>query len=549
MKKIKKWVAGVLVAVVVSISVGFQSDFFEIAKQIDIYTTLFKELNMHYIDEVNPAELTNKSINYMLSSLDPYTQYYDEQGVEDARITSTGEYGGIGAISRYKNNTLTIREVLMNSPAQKSGIKAGDKIIKIEDVVVKDYGDKSITALLNGLPDTKVNLQIERQNKIFDIDITREKIDINPVPYFTMLDSEVGYISFTKFNEKSASSIKSAFLELKEQGMRKLIIDVRSNPGGLLNEAVKISNFFIPKDKIVVTTKAKIDRWSETFKTVAEPLDLEIPISVLINNRSASASEILAGSLQDYDRAVVIGEQSFGKGLVQRYRALTYGTQMKLTISKYYTPSGRCIQELDYTNRDDKGNIPKFSDIERKVFKTEKGRTVYGGGGIQPDIEIKKPTTTETTKILLNSDAFFNYITSYFYAHKTIDDPSDFKLNNTDYRLLTDYLKNYHSDFETETEAAFSKAKREAAKEKLDGSLNASYSSLLAEIQDQKLKELDKNRDEILDKLTEEIVKRYYYIEGMYQQKAVFDATILKAVSILNDSNKYKATLNDLTDH
>ena len=549
MRKIKKWAVGILVTVVVAVSVGFQSDFFEIAKQIDIYTTLFKELNMYYIDEVNPAKLTNKSINHMLSSLDPYTYYYDEQGVEDARIASTGEYGGIGAISQYKDNILTIREVLVNSPAQKSGIKVGDKVIKIEDIVVKDYGDKSITALLNGLPDTKVKLQLERQNKIFDIEITRQKIHINPVPYFTMLDAEVGYISFTKFNEKAASSIKNAFLELKEQGMKKLIIDVRSNPGGLLNEAVKISNFFLPKDKVVVTTKAKTEKWSDTFKTRSEPLDLEIPISILVNNRSASASEILAGSLQDYDRAVIIGERSFGKGLVQRYRTLTYGTQMKLTISKYYTPSGRCIQELDYTNRDEKGNIPKFSDVERKAFSTEKGRTVYGGGGIQPDIEIKKPTTTETTKILLNSDAFFNYATSYFYTHKSIVAASDFKLRNSDFSSLVNYLKNHHNYFETKTEAEFNKAKQKAATENLDGNLSKSYASLLEDIRDEKLKELEKNKQEILEKLTEEIVKRYYFNEGMYQQKTVFDTTILKAVSVLNNSNEYNGTLSTGENH
>jgi len=545
MKKIKKWTIGVLVTIVVAVSVGFQSDFFEIAKQIDIYTTMFKELNMYYIDEVNPAKLTNKSINHMLSSLDPYTQYYDEQGVENARISSTGEYGGIGAISQYKNNMLIVREVLINSPAQKAGIKPGDEIVKIEDVVVKDFGDKSITTLLNGLPNTNVRLQIERQNNIIDVDITRKKIDINPVPYFSMLDAEVGYISFTKFNEKGASAIKKAFLELKEQGMKKLIIDVRSNPGGLLNEAVKIANFFIPKDKIVVTTKAKVEKWSDTFKTREAPIDLEMPISILINNRSASASEILAGSLQDYDRAVIIGERSFGKGLVQRYRPLTYGTQMKITISKYYTPSGRCIQELDYTNRDEKGNVPKFSDVERKIFKTEKGRTVYGGGGILPDIEIIKPTTTETTQTLLNSDAFFNYATNYFYANQSIAAPTEFKLNNADYASLKNYLKGKHSHFETKTEAIFNEAKQKASIENLDGNLEKSYANLLEEIQIEKLRELDKNQEEILEKLTEEIVKRYYYEEGVYQQKAVFDSTILKAISILNNSEEYHATLNE----
>lgn len=545
MHKIKKWVIGIFVAIAITISAGFQSDFFEIAKQIDIYTTLFKELNMYYIDEINPAKLTEKSVNHMLSNLDPYTRYYDEQGVEDARIASTGEYGGIGAISRYKNNTLTIREILKNSPAEKAGIKPGDKILKIEDVVVKDFEDESISTLLNGLPNTKVKLQIKRQNKIMAIEVTRKKISINPVPHFTMLDAELGYISFTMFNEKAAMEVKKAFLELKDKGMKKLIIDVRNNPGGLLNEAVKITNFFIPKNKIVVTTKAKIKKWSNTFKTRAEPLDLEIPIAILVNNRSASASEILAGSLQDYDRAVIIGERSFGKGLVQRFRPLTYGTQMKITISKYYTPSGRCIQELDYTNRDDNGNIPKFSDAGRKTFKTEKGRTVYGGGGIQPDVEIEKPTTTKTTETLLKSDAFFNYATNYFYKNTAIAKPSKFNLSYSDYTLLKNYLRKNHNYFETKTEAEFKKAKQKAIDENLDRNLSKSYENLLEKIQIEKLKELDKNKDEILDKLTEEIVKRYYYAEGVYQQKTSFDKTILKAATLINNSKEYHAILKN----
>ena len=383
MNKIKKWIIGVFVVIFVAISASFQSDFFEIAKQIDIYTTVFKELNMYYIDEVNPAKLTHKSINHMLQSLDPYTVYYDEQGIEDARISATGEYGGIGTLVVFKNNTLLVKELLKDSPAEDAGIKPGDKILKIDAILVTEFDEKGASTLLNGLPNTQVKLLIERQNKTFEVSVTRKKIDISPVPYFSMLDAEVGYISFIKFNEKAASEVKKAFLELKEQGMKKLIIDVRSNPGGLLNEAVKITNFFIPKDKVVVTTKSKIEKWSETFKTNAEPLDLDMPITILIDNRSASASEILAGSLQDYDRAVILGERSFGKGLVQQYRELSYGTQMKITISKYYTPSGRCIQELDYTNRDDQGNIPKFSDVGRETYKTKIGRMVNEGEGIE----------------------------------------------------------------------------------------------------------------------------------------------------------------------
>jgi len=541
--KIKKIAIGVLVIVTIAISVGFQSKFFEVAKQIDIYTTLFKELNMYYIDEVNPAKLTNNAISNMLTNLDPYTRYYNEQGVEDARIKQAGEYGGLGAASQYKNKTLTIREVFKNSPAQKAGIKPGDIILKIDAIVVKDFEGNSITTLLKGLPNTKVTLQIKRQNNVFDVVVVRKKIILNPVPYFSMLNQEVGYISFIKFNNKAASEVKKAFLNLKEQGMKKLIIDVRSNPGGLLNEAVKITNFFIPKNKIVVTTKAKIKKWSDTFTTRNEPLDLEIPIAILINNRSASASEILAGALQDYDRAVIVGERSFGKGLVQRYRKLSYGTQLKVTISKYYTPSGRAIQELDYTNRDAKGNIPKFSDAGRNVFKTEKGRTVYDGGGIEPDIKIKKPKTTTTTTALLNSDAFFNYATNYFYKNKIIVAPSKFKLKDADFNLLKSYVRKNYKDFETKTETAFKEAKEKATIEGLDRSLNKIYTQLLYEIQTEKHKELDKNKEEILHKLTEEIVKRYYYADGVYKQKVVFDSTISKAISLLNNTEKYHSIL------
>lgn len=545
MSKIKKWILGVFVVISITVSTAFQSDFFEVAKQIDIYTTLFKELNMYYIDEVNSAKITNNAVNHMLSNLDPYTRYYDEQGVEDARIRATGDYGGIGALSIFKKNTLTIREIFKNSPAEKANIKPGDKIIKIGNILVSDFEGEGIVALLNGLPNTTVNLEIERQKKRFTVEVTRKKIEINAVPFYTMIDDEVGYISFTKFNEKASAQVKDAFLTLKGEGMKKLIIDVRSNPGGLLNEAVNITNFFIPKDKIVVTTKAKVKKWSDTFKTKTEPLDLEIPISILVDGYSASASEILAGSLQDYDRAVVLGERSFGKGLVQRYLPLSYGTQMKITISKYYTPSGRCIQELDYTNRDDKGTIPKFSDEGRTTYKTANGRTVFGGGGILPDVEINKPTTTETTKILLNSEAFFNYATNYFYENKTIEEASKFNLNTSDYNDFKSYISQHHADFETKTEAEFLKASQISKEEHLNDNLTASYAALLKTIHSEKLKELDKNKDEILSKLTEEIVKRYYSEESVYQQKVVFDATILEAVSLLNNTSAYKKILSN----
>ncbi len=541
--KIKKLSLVILATLALLISIGFQSKFFEVAKQIDIYTTLFKELNMYYIDEVNPSKLTNNVIGNMLENLDPYTRYYDEQGVEDARIKATGEYGGIGAAARYYNKILTIREIYKNSPAEIAGLRVGDNILKIDDIVVKDFDDDGILALLNGLPKTKVKFQLERKSNIVEVEIIREKIEISPVPYYGILSDDVGYISFVKFNNRASKEVKKAYLDLKDQGMKKLIIDVRNNPGGLLNEAVQIANYFIPKDKIVVRTKAKIKKWSQTFKTRNEPLDMEIPLVIIVNNRSASASEILAGSLQDYDRAVILGERSFGKGLVQRYRELSYGTQMKLTISKYYTPSGRCIQELDYTNRDDKGNIPKFSDFDRKEFKTEIGRTVFGGGGILPDIKIEKIKTTKTTSILLNSDAFFNFVTQYTNENKTIAEPSIFELGDKEYKSLKNFLSKNHKDFQTTTEADFEKAKKNATLENLDKNLSKSYSDLLNEIRLEKFKELEKNKKEILAKLTEEIVKRYYYSEGVYKQKTVFDKDITAAVLLLNDAAEYTKIL------
>lgn len=541
----KKISIGIVVITLVIITAGFQSKFFEVAKQIDIFTTMFKELNMYYIDEINPADLMKHAVENMLETLDPYTRYYDEQGVEDARVAATGEFGGIGALSKFKNNSLQIREIIKNTPAEKAGLKPGDNILKIDNIVVAEFNEKGANTLINGLPGSEVKLAIQRMDKTFEVELVRKKIELNPVPYYTKLKDNVGYISFTTFNEKAAKKVKDAFMELKEEGIKSLIIDVRGNPGGLLNEAVKITNFFIPKDKIVVTTKAKIQKWSDIFKTKNEPIDVTMPIAILIDNYSASASEILAGALQDYDRAVIIGERSFGKGLVQRYRELSYGTQMKITISKYYTPSGRNIQKLDYTHRDKDGNVPEFSDKGSRQFKTLNGRAVFGGGGIMPDVDLKNESITKTTEILLKSDAIFNYVTHYFYKNATISEPTSFQLSNVDYYTFKNYLNAHHADFETELEMDFEKAMQKKFKDNLFKNLDKSYSNLISKIQEEKLKELDKNKEEIINKLSEEIIKRYYYTEGVYKHKAVFDQEILKAVEILNNSKKYNQILNN----
>jgi carboxyl-terminal processing protease len=539
MKNIKKTGVIALLIVVTTIFVSYKSSFFEVAKQIEIYTTLFKELNMYYIDETNPAELTDVAIDNMLKNLDPYTQYYDEQGVENAKINAMGEYGGIGATSSYVNNKLIIIETYEDSPADNADVKPGDEIIMVDDVLVSDYKKDAVTALLQGLPKTKVKLKLKRQNRSFEVELIRQKIEINPVPYYRMIDDEVGYISFIKFNRKASDEVKNAYEDLKDQGMTKLILDVRGNLGGLVNEAIEIVNFFVPKNEIVVTTKAKVVKWSDTYKTKKEPLDLEIPLVLLIDGRSASASEILAGSLQDLDRAIIVGERSFGKGLVQRYRKLTYGTQLKLTISKYYTPSGRSIQELDYSNRNENGEVPKFSDKERNAFKTKNGRTVYDGGGIQPDIKFERPEQTEATKSLLNSNAIFDFATDYYYAHDTIESSKDFQLSNRDFQSFISYLKSDSSGFKTNTELVFEKALSVAYEESYDDVIEQSYNDLIEKVNTKKIEELNLNKDEILDYLKEKILNRYYYKKGEYINKVFNDKAITQASKLLKNENKY----------
>lgn len=535
----------ILVLLLNSISIQSQkSDFFEVAKQLEIYNSAFKELNMYYMDELNPAEMNEIAIKAMFSRLDPYTNYYDEQGIEDVRIQRSGEYGGIGTQTRFKNKRLFILEVYKEGPAAAAGLLAGDEIIQINDILLKNYDEEeSVASLLRGLPDTKVNLKIIRQGKPMDFTVSRSKIEMSSVPFFGMVDKEVGYISFIKFNEKASMEVKNAYSELKEKGMKKLIIDVRSNPGGLLNEAVNIVNFFIPKDKVVVTTKGKVKKWSNTYQTKNEPIDLNIPLVILIDGRSASASEILSGSLQDYDRAVVMGERSFGKGLVQRYRELPYGTQMKLTISKYFTPSGRCIQELDYTNRQKDGEIPKFSDGKVNEFKTTNGRKITDGGGVFPDIIIEKPATLDITKKLFTSDAFFNFITQYYYEHPNIGTAKDFKIDKVVYEKMKSYLLQNPNEFETATEMNFTKAMESAKKEGFDKEIQADFNAFKQIVAEKKIRKLDENKEEIIERLTEEIVRRYYYRVGEYEQKMAHDPIIVQAAKLLNDKNKYEKIL------
>ena len=540
MKSLKSKLTALFLIAAISISVSYKSDFFEIAKQIEIYTTLFKELNLYYVDEINPAEVMDKAIENTLANLDPYTRFYDEQGVINARISAEGAYGGIGASIVYRNGNLIIREVFEDNPAQKSGLKVGDEIIEINNTILKEQTEEVVRSFLKGLPNSTVNMKVMRQNQEMSFKLSRETVEIDAVPFYQMIDDEVGYIAFVKFNRKASDQVKNAIEDLKSQGMQKLIIDVRHNPGGLLNEAVEIVNFFIPKNKVVVTTRAKLEKWSNTYKTRKEPLDIEIPLIILIDERSASASEILAGALQDYDRAVIIGKRSFGKGLVQRSRKLSYGTQLKLTISKYYTPSGRCIQELDYTNR--KGDsIPKFSDGGVNEFKTENGRIVFDGGGVSPDYKIDMPEKTEATKRLLVSDGIYNYATEYYYKHPTIGEVSKFELDKKEFELFKEYLKKNQKSFQLNSEKYFDEAVEKAKKDDL--SISKAYQELQESIQIEKIAALSPNKEEIIDALTLKIVNQYYFRNGEYQYKMSFDRTIKEAIQLLQDDEKYTAIL------
>jgi len=521
------------------LSFAFKSKFFEVAKQIEIYNTLFKELNMYYVDEINPAELTDIAIKNTLKDLDPYTNFYNEQDVEDARILREGEYGGIGVSVYYVKQGIQINEIFKGYAADKAGLKSGDIIVSIDGASVENMEREQLSMLIKGTPNSRLSVKINRQGKSIQKEITRDKVIVNPVPFFEMIDEETGYIVLTRFNEKASSEVKKAFRKLKKTGMKKLVFDLRGNPGGSLLESINISNFFLPKGKVIVSTKAKIKKWSNTYKSTHEPLDLEIPIVVLVNDRSASASEIVSGSLQDYDRAVIMGQRSFGKGLVQRYRELTYGTQLKLTISKYYTPSGRCIQELDYANRDKDGKVPKFSDAGINAFKTANGREVFDGGGILPDVVIKTSEKTEATEAILNSKAIFNFSVNYYYQHPSIESDTDYEFKDVEFNDFKSFLK-VDTTFVTRQEALF----KEAYKTVKVNSISKEYEEIKEKLFIDKVNQITKNKDILKSILQEEILKRYYFQEGVYNHNLKNDLVIQEAVKLLNTQEKYQQILS-----
>lgn len=537
----KKYIIPIVASAFLYVGVSFKDDFFEIAKQIEIFTTLFKEVNRNYVDETNPGELMDKAIKGMLASLDPYTVYFNEQDVVKFKINNTGEYNGIGALITRKEDKLIIKEPYKNFPADKAGLKAGDEIIQVGDIVLSDFKDDA-SQLFKGVKNTKIDIKYIRQGKTYSAQVILDEIEIKSVPFFSKIDDKTGYIVLSHFSKKASLETKEALEQLKREGAERIILDLRDNPGGLLNEAVNICNLFVPKNEIIVTTKSKNDKHNNTYKTTREPIDVQIPLVIIVNGKSASASEIVSGALQDLDRAVVIGSRSYGKGLVQKPVDLTYGTQLKVTISRYYTPSGRCIQALDYSHKDKNGMAIKTEEKNYNAFKTRKGRTVYDGGGIQPDIELEESKSSPIATALVRNDGIFNYVTSYYYKNPSLGNqiPS---FSDADYADFKQFLKTQKFSFDTETEIALKNTLATAKKEKIDETITTEYQQLLTALQKSETNLLDKNQKEIKGLILDEIIKRYQYQEGLYQYYIKNNAEIKRATSVLNSDLEYKAIL------
>ena len=519
--------------------------YFEIAKNLDIFATLFKEVNTYYVDEITPAKLVKTGIDAMLRSLDPYTNYIPEDDIEDFRTMTTGQYGGIGASVVKRNGKTVVQSAYEGYPAQKAGLLPGDEILDINGVVVDRKSNADISKLLKGQANSVVKLMVTRygQEKPVEINITRDRIQVDNVPYTGMISGDVGYFQLGSFTVDAGKEVRAAVNKLKEQGAKKIVFDIRDNPGGLLNEAVNISNLFIDKGLDVVSTKGKVTEWNKTYKALDVPLDTQIPVAIITSSRSASASEIVSGVLQDYDRAVVVGERTFGKGLVQATRPLSYNSQLKVTTAKYYIPSGRCIQEIDYAHRGDDGTLGKFPDSLRTAFKTTAGRTVYDGGGVAPDIEVHEREIADITRILLQKSYLFDYATRYRAEHATIATARGFKLADADYQKFVAYLQGKNISYSTDAEKALVDLGKKVKEEKHYDDVKLELEAIRKKVTVNKANDLLRFKPEIKELLEQEIVSRYYFEKGRTEAGFDDDPNIIAAVAVLNDPNRYTALL------
>lgn len=517
---------------------------FRIAKNLDIFFSLYRELNTFYVDEINPDKVIKTGIDNMLKTLDPYTVFYPESDADEFAFMTTGKYGGIGSLIRGGSEYVVISEVYRNFPADKAGIKAGDILKKVDGTSLKGVSTDKVSDKLKGNPGTDITVTIERDGTEKDYTMKRERIIIPPVPYSGMLDPVTGYIRFTNFTQGSVQDVKDALLKLKANNPGQIILDLRGNPGGLLSEAVEIVNLFVGSGNEVVSTKGKIKQFDEDFKTTKAAVDEKIPVAVLINRGSASAAEIVAGAIQDLDRGIVVGQRSYGKGLVQITRPLSYNTQLKVTTAKYYIPSGRCIQALDFSHPNEDGSVGIIPDSLISEFRTKNGRTVKDGGGIAPDVEVLPGTLSQITTELYIGNFIFDYATLYYRKHPEITDPAQIAFSDKDYNDFRDFLVSRKFDYKTVTEESFNELVANARKEKYYDLHKDIFMELEKDIAHNLEKDLEIFRDEITRILEEEIIGRYFYEEGAIAWSVKKDEQVLKAREILNNREKYTSILS-----
>jgi carboxyl-terminal processing protease len=522
--------------------VGFKSVDFKTSKSLDIFFSFFRELSIFYVDKTDPEKLIHIGIDAILESLDPYNELITEANIEAREFQTTGEYGGMGALIRHSTNFPLIAEVYEGSPAHKAGLMAGDIIHWINGVYVKETAVDKVSKMLKGAPNSDLKITIMRlgQPDSLSFEFKREKIHIPSVPYYGMISDEIGYIRLANFTNNSDKEVEKALKEIKANKSAKgLILDLRGNPGGLLFEAVKILNLFVEKNQLVVYTQGQIKEFDQEYKTPSKPIDTEIPLIILVDRISASASEIVAGALQDLDRAVIVGERTFGKGLVQATRPLPYNTQFKVTTAKYYIPSGRCIQAVDYTQRNEDGSISFIPDSLISEFKTQNGRTVYDGGGITPDIANQKSTYSRIASILYANNIYFDYATQFRANNSSIESPSIFSLSDAEYEDFVSYLSTVDFEYQSQTELLVNELASTAKQEKYYDLTHELIDSLASLIKENPLKDLQFFRSEIQSLLEDEIVSRYYYQSGKVRHNIKNDDLIPLSIEILNDKSKY----------
>ncbi|HPW66877.1 MAG TPA: S41 family peptidase [Salinivirgaceae bacterium] len=524
---------------------GAVDNSFEVVKNLDIFYTVVKELDQFYVDEINHGKLIKDGIDKMLETLDPYTNYIPESKIEDLRFMTTGNYGGIGALIRKSGKRAVIADPYEGLAGQKAGLRAGDILLKIDDFDTENQNIEAISEKLKGTPGTSMKVLVERygESKPIEFNVVREHIHINPIPYYTVFDNNIGYVQFNNFTQNCAGELKSTIDSLLNKGAKSLILDLRGNPGGLLDEAILICNLFLPKGQLIVSTKGKVQQWNRDFVTTKEPFVPKMPVVVLVNRGSASASEIVAGALQDMDRGIVMGTRTFGKGLVQTTRPLSYNAQIKLTTAKYYIPSGRCIQALDYSHRNEDGSVGNIPDSLVSEFTTKNGRKVYDGGGIKPDIELKTKTMSRLTTELYIGNHIFDFATQYASKHNSIDKPDIFSITDQDFADFIEFVKTRELHYDKESKEKLDELIESLKQEKYYDLVENNIKEIEEKIKRDIENDLTLSKDELTLLLNEEIASRYYYQRGRIQNFLRHDAEVDSARALFNNIARYNELL------